>query len=240
MNKTITMVIIDTENKILANHALNLSSRHFQTNRVVALTDSSDAFEGFEKILINKIQSLEDYNDIVINFLPQIIETDYVLIIQFDGFIINPNLFSQLYLNFDYIGASWPQFSSSTVGNGGFSLRSLKLLKAAKEISHLRKCNMAEDEFICRYIRPILEYDYGIKFAPPEFADFFSREHKNIDNPTFGFHGFHHLTHIYSRKIDFFLGNLSPRFFEERYYEILINKFGRHVVDKYINNQAAR
>jgi hypothetical protein len=236
MNKTITMVIIDTENKILANHALTHSSRHFQTSKVLALTDSSDAFEGYEKILIDKIQTLEDYNNIVLNYLPQIIDTDYVLIIQFDGFVINPNLFSELYLNFDYIGASWPQFGTSTVGNGGFSMRSLKLLKAAKEISHLRKNNMAEDEFICRYIRPILEYDYGIKFAPSELADFFSKENKIIDNPTFGFHGFHHLVNIYSRQTDFFLGNLSPRFFKDRYYQILVSKFGSRVVNRYINN----
>jgi hypothetical protein len=234
MNKDITMVIIDTENPVLANHALKLSQKAFPTERALAITDSSSFFDGYEKFLIDKINSIEDYNNIVINLLPELISTKYVLIIQFDGFVINPSLYTDVFLEFDYIGASWPHVDTYTVGNGGFSLRSLKMLKAAKKFAYLRKINMAEDEFICRYIKTLLEYDYNIKFAPNEVADLFSTEYKKNKNPTFGFHGFHHLLSIYSKNIDFLLGNLSPRYFKGRFYDILSRKFDEQTLNKFI------
>jgi hypothetical protein len=236
MHKNITMVIIDTENKVLANHALIHSYKVFPTERVLAITDSLDCFEGFEKILIDKITSIEDYNNVVINFLPNIIYTKFVLIIQFDGFIINSNLFTSVFMNYDYIGASWPHVTTYTVGNGGFSLRSLKILKATKELSYLRKNNMPEDEFICRYIKTILEYDYNINFAPVEIADLFSVEYKKIATPTFGFHGFHHLPKVYSKDVDFLLSNLSPRYFKGRFYNLLNKIYGNNILNKYIKN----
>jgi hypothetical protein len=105
MNKDITMVIIDTENPVLANHALKLSQKAFPTERALAITDSSSSFDGYEKLLIDKINSIEDYNNIVINLLPDVISTKYVLIIQFDGFVINPSLYTDVFLDFDYVGA---------------------------------------------------------------------------------------------------------------------------------------
>jgi hypothetical protein len=234
MKNDVTMIIIDTENEVLAGHALNRSSQLFPTSNVLALTNNGKSFAGFEKIILEKINSIEDYNKIVINFVPDVIRTEFVLFIQFDGFIINPKYFHRLFYNYDYIGASWTHFYDNTVGNGGFSLRSMKLLKAAKEISYLRKNNMPEDEFICRYARSILEYDYKIKFAPPEIADLFSRENKILDNPTFGFHGFHFLPHIYSKNPDFLLSNLSQRFFKGRYYNVLVKKFGVDIVEEFI------
>lgn len=234
MHPDITIVIIDTDTKVLANNALNHSSRLFPTARTVALTNTNDSFEGHEKYIIDKINTIEDYNNIVINLLPDIISTNYALIIQFDGFIINPNLFSELFLNFDYIGASWPHFQYNNVGNGGFSLRSLKLLKATKELSHLRKNAMAEDVFICRYIKSILEYDFGIHFAPMEIADFFSTENKKNRNKSFGFHGLHHLPAIYSNDIHYLLKNLSPRFFIGKNYQLLANLIDESILQKYL------
>jgi hypothetical protein len=234
MNNDVTTIIIDTENLVLANHALKQSCRLFPTANVLALTNNIESFAGFEKILIDKINTIEDYNKIIINYVSDVVRTDFVLIIQFDGFVINPQCFHRLFYSYDYIGASWTHFYTNTVGNGGFSLRSIKLLKAVKEISSLRKNNMSEDEFICRYARSILEYDYKIKFAPPEIADLFSKENKILNNPTFGFHGFQFLPQIYSKQPNFLLSNLSQRFFKDRYYRILVKTFGVDLVDRFI------
>ena len=72
------------------------------------------------------------------------------------------------------------------VGNGGFSLRSKKLLEASASIPI--QCNGPEDVFICND-----NYDYfiknGIKYAPVEIADKFSKDYSQCKNDTFGFHG---------------------------------------------------
>ncbi len=73
------------------------------------------------------------------------------------------------------------------VGNGGFSLRSRKLLKALARLPTVPGVN--EDWTISELHRPALERDFGIRFAPPETAARFSYEQRHPGKPTFGFHG---------------------------------------------------
>ncbi|MFM0393447.1 hypothetical protein [Paraburkholderia phytofirmans] len=47
---------------------------------------------------------------------------------------------------------------------------------------------MNEDDLICRAYRPLLEAEYGIRFAPAHVASRFACEHGRPDSPTFGFH----------------------------------------------------
>ena len=64
--------------------------------------------------------------------LKKYIDTDFCLIIQGDGFVIHPENWTDEFLKYDYIGAPWrnlAHYSFIRVGNGGFSLRSKKLLK---------------------------------------------------------------------------------------------------------------
>lgn len=43
----------------------------------------------------------------MIKELNKYIETDYVLIVQYDGFILNPKAWMDEFLEYDYIGAPW-------------------------------------------------------------------------------------------------------------------------------------
>jgi hypothetical protein len=120
-----------------------------------------------------------------------------VLVFQWDGYPLNPHLWTDEFLQYDYIGAPWPTHHVSTsmggkqVGNGGFSLRSRKLYDAL--LKH--PISMAnEDLHICCTLRADLEAA-GIKFAPLEVARRFAIEIPLDENHkltnTFGFHGGH-------------------------------------------------
>jgi len=130
----------------------------------------------------------------MINSLVDYIDTNYCLIIQYDGYIINPDLWTDEFLNYDYIGAPW-WYESLNVGNGGFSLRSKRLLLSVKETisSYYVGALHPEDDIICRVLRPYLEDDYAIKFCNETLAKQFSFEPNRINssfqNDTFGFHG---------------------------------------------------
>jgi hypothetical protein len=102
------------------------------------------------------------------------IETDYVLIIHADGYVVNAWAWDDRWLKYDYIGATWGYKDNMNVGNGGFTLRSKKLLNVIKDydVPH----GTIEDDFICRKIRKELEVKHGIKFAPEEVANKFSIE----------------------------------------------------------------
>lgn len=135
------------------------------------------------------INSVQDYNSFILNDLWANIHTPHCLIVQLDGYPLNPKAWTNEFLEYDYIGAPWINFpevpEKEWVGNGGFSLRSLKLLKACHEIGSDGKT--LEDNFICIENRKLLE-SKGIKFAPVELAKRFSVENTYYDNQ-FGFHG---------------------------------------------------
>jgi len=152
--------------------------------------------------------SYQSYNFFMVNRLANYIKTDFVLTVQADGFIINPSCWLDENLQYDYIGAPWFEFGRpSTVGNGGFSFRSKKLLEGCQKISTNvdPKSFGNEDSYICRNIKDKLEKDFGIKFAPVELAAKFSVEwnacpeqrhihmQKLSTYDTFGFHGIPHV-----------------------------------------------
>ena len=75
----------------------------------------------------------------------------------------------------------------SAVGNGGFSLRSRRLLEAGADarITDLHP----EDAALCRTYRELLASDYGVRFAPLALARRFAYENEPPSDRTFGFHG---------------------------------------------------
>ena len=149
---------------------------------------SSFIFGG--ELFINdpQINSRQAYSKFILQELHKHIHTDFVLIVQWDGYIINPDAWSDQFLDYDYIGAVWPWHpEGKRVGNGGFSLRSKKLceLTASPDFAY---ADLNEDDLICHVNKDFLE-NHGIKFAPEEIARYFSFERELSNIKTFGFHG---------------------------------------------------
>lgn len=187
-----TLCCIDCSNPALATRALRLSLAGCEFSRAILLTDRELDAASIETIVIDPIRSLEQYSHFVAKKLVDYIDTGHVLLIQWDGYVVNPAAWSDEFLNFDYIGARWPHEAlgipaEHAVGNGGFSLRSKALLEALQDpkISDTHP----EDEATCITYRRYLEKAHGIEFAPAEVADRFSFEHVRVPGTTFGFHG---------------------------------------------------
>jgi hypothetical protein len=162
--------------------------------RTLLLSDSapSSAVSGIEWQAIPLIRSRTDYSRFMLHELTKYVTSDFALIVQWDGYVLNAAEWDQRFLEFDYIGASWPQFSDQmVVGNGGFSLRSKQLLEACAELPF--SPDAPEDVLICRTFRCHLERHHGIRFAPKEIADHFAFERCQPSGQTFGFHGIFNL-----------------------------------------------
>lgn len=153
--------------------------------------------------------SLEDYNYFMIKNLWAFVKTEFALIIQYDGIAANKNAWTDDYFNYDYIGAPWPDhFSwiekSEKVGNGGFSLRSARLLECLKD-SHIKFEDSPrlknEDAVICQGYSSFLRKKYNIKYAPVDIANSFSHEWCNPTGETFGFHGVWNFPLFFDEKI---------------------------------------
>lgn len=166
-----------------------------------AIDTSTKAIENhIEDVYVKADQtfSIDTYSDFCLKELINHIKTDFVMIVQYDGMAVKSNFWKDDFFNYDYIGASWPSrftwiSDSENVGNGGFSLRSMKLLTALKDDTIQRKRNDIrfdyEDAAICLGYRKYLMENHDIKFAPKNVADTFSHEWCNPTGNSLGFHG---------------------------------------------------
>lgn len=137
---------------------------------------------------IAPLQSKDDYSRFMLRRFHDYIDTPHALITQWDSFVLNGAAWDDHFLDYDYIGAPWPHFSGShTVGNGGFSLRSKRLLEACAGLAELP--GEAEDVQICRIFRDHLEQRHGLRFAPDPIAGQFAFERSQRRGTEFGFHG---------------------------------------------------
>ena len=210
----ITLVTIDGKgDNLMALKALKYSTSNIKFGAVKFISPCNLGDDSFYEYVKIDLLSYDDYNNFCINKLNDYITTEYVLIIQDDGFVINSQLWSNDFLNYDYIGAPWDNghlyFNSQRwskihekfkesglqyiVGNGGFSLRSKKLLNSIKTVvKHYN--NEPEDVFISIFLRKELETN-GCIFAPFDVAKSFSCESQNVNGyhltpaESFGFHG---------------------------------------------------
>lgn len=212
-NVTLVCVEGQTDNQHIRDSvkALAYSSLEINFKQIIFISpkvEDKETLYQIEKlgIIHHEIPPLDwiGYNNFILKSLYDYISTDYCLIIQWDGFVLNPHLWTNEFLQYDYIGAKWhyshlkgcrwlfPEVKQraylNLVGNGGFSLRSKKLLQETKLAPF--ECNGPEDAYICNNY-----YDYfktkGINFGTPEVADKFSREmnHSLAWDSVFGFHG---------------------------------------------------
>ena len=127
---------VDLDRLILA---MDICEEKFEFADVKILTSIKSDHENV--IPIKHIDSVEQYSKFVLAELDNYVDTEHVLIVQYDGFILNPEAWMDEFLQYDYVGAPWlvdqmfvdmfafPEklMGQTVVGNGGFCLRSKKL-----------------------------------------------------------------------------------------------------------------
>lgn len=127
-------------------------------------------------VKIDPIPSGSAYSRFVCKELYRHIDTDFCMIVQQDGYVLNGSAWLDEFLQYDYIGAPW--FWDRVVGNGGFSIRSRRLMEELSKPEY--EDTDPEDDRICRKYRAQLE-QRGFTFAPAELAAKFSIENQGAD-----------------------------------------------------------
>lgn len=106
-----------------------------------------------------------DYSKFMAYNLGDYIDSEYCLIVHNDAYVLRPYKWDNAFLKYDYIGAPWPKrlkfFTNEgelvRVGNGGFSLRSKRVLNILNELNLPFTDNGTgfynEDGVLCVYYR---------------------------------------------------------------------------------------
>ena len=198
----IDLISINCVNPSLSVAAIRHCQKHFKFGRSTLVSHiEPEDHEGIEFVSAGQKLDWYQYNNEILQ-LSKYSDNEFVLVIQDDGYIINPSLWDEEFLKYDYIGAPWPiedswismqtpsqqpfmrmNFPQNRVGNGGFSLRSKKFLEFSSQFQSAEQ--LGEDTFLCtrKYKDAI---SAGIRFAPFELAVKFAYE-----NPCFEYDGHH-------------------------------------------------
>jgi len=190
----VTLFCVDTRTPELSIWAMEQCLQKANFNDAILVTDTTKSLKVPNSIRIVEaptIQSIEDYSIYLQSDLSAMIQGTHMLVMQWDSFIVNPQLWNPNFLEYDYIGAPWPHHPDTPVGNGGFSLRSKKLFTALQDPQIIK--SHPEDQSICIFNKDILK-ELGIEIAPIEIASQFAFEREC--KQAFGFHGFFNFARV--------------------------------------------
>jgi len=192
----VTLCCVDTRDPGLAMWALQRCMAQIRFADVVLFTQASlvPSPPPGVRVVDVRVDTIEAYSQFMLQGLAPHVATSHLLVAQWDGFVREAARWEPAFLDHDYIGAPWPEARGGQwVGNGGFSLRSRRLLEALRD-PQLRITH-PEDEAICVVNRALLEQRHGVRIAPLELARRFSYERVMPAQPTFGFHGLFNFEH---------------------------------------------
>lgn len=190
-----TLVVYDCVAHELTRFALEESLNQIDPKAVHIWTNKPKFFFGLGQVFETKTsKELLEAEEVLWYQAPAKLTTSHVLVVQWDGWVLNGNLWKDEFLAYDYIGAPWPWHLHDRVGNGGFSLRSTRLMKLLADKSSPFPLKMPSDEVICRRYRGALEM-FGFKWPPESLASEFSLEHGEMRS-TFGFHDLQNWTRL--------------------------------------------
>jgi hypothetical protein len=211
--KNITLIAVTSVNISDTIKALEYSCKDIEFGAVKLVTHEKPDLlpDTITHEHIDKINNINEWNYQMFYNLGKFVDTDFMILIHDDGFVVNAESWRDEFLEYDYIGAPWGLPSDNhafrdikgdliRVGNS-VSLRSKRLIELPTKIGIEWKMfdgNHNEDSQICVHNRHIF-LDHGIKFAELDVAKYFSHETEipeiNGIIP-FAFHNYGHSEHI--------------------------------------------
>lgn len=185
----VSLVCVATTNVSPSLKALKYSLKSVSYKETLFFTDKEISCpNNINLINIKKFNSVDEWSYFIIYKLHEFIKTEFILLIHYDGYVVNPSSWNDKFLNFDYIGAPWPIIDDGVtykdsegktvrVGNS-VSLRSKRILELPSKLNLKWEPFHGfynEDGFLCCQYRVELE-KHGIKFANIDVAKYFSHE----------------------------------------------------------------
>jgi hypothetical protein len=237
-HKNITVVAIDFKTHDMTRRALEITLDRMTPKEVVVISDQ-DILPGSTWVPCKPTKTFTEYNELMLKWVWPLIDTSHALYVQYDGMVWDPDQWTDDFLNYDYIGATWPWApEGQNMGNGGFSLRSKRLLDACKDPAirlTAARNYVAEDAVICVDNRVYLETQYDIKFAPTDVANRFSYE-LGGHGTSWGFHGLWNvLGRVSITDLDFYMERLTFENWNQHLWHHVLVVLAQRGIKKYLD-----
>jgi hypothetical protein len=195
----LTLCAVDCQTPALSVLALLHAMRQVDFGRVVLFTYDwlpTVVIPGIEVVDIEPIRTPAEHSQFVVRRLAAYIRSSHVLLTRWDSGVVNPAAWLDEFLVHDFIGAPWPDKPEGReVGQGGFSLRSRRFLRAGSD-PRLNE-EHPEDLVMCERQRDWLQQVHGIRYAPAALARRFVADQSPVESWHFGCLGAQHLPGLY-------------------------------------------
>lgn len=127
---SVTLVLVDCLEVDRSIKVVEHCKRMCDFGAVKFLTSLDTDYE--HAVQVVPLKSLIAYSIFCLTRLHEYFDTDFVLVIQRDGFILNPNSWRDEWYGYDFIGGLFMQLDR--VGSGGFSLRSKRIMQEVSKV----------------------------------------------------------------------------------------------------------
>ncbi|MBK8741205.1 MAG: tetratricopeptide repeat protein [Betaproteobacteria bacterium] len=214
----VTLVCIDCVRHELALAALEQSLLRCRFGAALFVTDREIPIEELRVVKVPPILTRADHARFVASNLAALVKTTHVLLIAWDAFVVNAAAWSDDFLAFDHVAPLPAEVVADAGGDGsgdadaltgGIALLSVRLLRALQDPRAAAMAGTAPAPG--RALRPLLEGECGLRYAPPALADRFAFGAGYPAGQPFGFQGLFNMWMFFqARDLDSFLAMATP------------------------------
>lgn len=190
----VTLVAMTSVKILETIKAMEYSMQGIDFGEVVLITHKKPLFlpKNITYKHTSKLADIDCFNYKMVYELADYVDTDYAMVVHYDGYVVHPESWQDIFYDYDYIGSPWPMPKPGKphsyhdiygnlcrVGNS-VSLRSKRLLEFPRQANLKWEKDEEgfynEDIFLCCMNKHKIE-EAGMQIAPIEVAKYFAHEH---------------------------------------------------------------
>lgn len=188
----VTLFAFCTIDHAAANYAFEYSQRGIEFGDSLVFTDKPEFFPTAKNVHV--VAPLKSYQDGCVqhctqsyNLIPPRLKTSHMLSVQWDGFVLRPDLWDDEFLNYSLLGSLMFDWAPCNHGFVMFRRDYYECLRKLNLPPTYEACSPC-DQIICIRHREAME-KLGCQFPPHDLCRRFARENILPVEDTFGYHG---------------------------------------------------
>lgn len=202
-SSSVSLVILETRYHELATMALQHWTRRINFKEVLVFSDKN-LLPGSKWVPVKPLTDINrDYGDIMVRGMWPFINSEYMILINWDTLLRDQNLWSAEFFDYDYIGSMWPWQAphNDNPDHCGISWRSSKLLQAMRYPA-VESVTDAVPYHISHQLEQLMRNRFQIRMAEQEMNRRFVHELSGSDaSNAFAVRGLWNIIKSFSRDV---------------------------------------
>ena len=202
-SSSVSLVILETRYHELATMALQHWTRRINFKEVLVFSDKN-LLSGSKWVPVKPLTDINrDYGDIMVRGMWPFLNSEYMILINWDTLLRDQNLWSAEFFDYDYIGSMWPWQAphNDNPDHCGISWRSSKLLQAMRYPA-VESVTDAVPYHISHQLEQLMRNRFQIRMAEQEMNRRFVHELSGSDaSNAFAVRGLWNIIKSFSRDV---------------------------------------